>query len=646
MIRTTLSVLILFGSLLLLGLLLAESKAESAESAAAVDPTEQLAAVRPHLPLRQRLRGVDFVAPEPSATSPTSHSTASVREPAAAPAARIARAQQMPKPLRDPAYVRAIDDYATHASGDQAQAGGEQPAGDYEPPTRIDEATRAEAYLMFQNSLRDFENLRRNLTDTETGTPEETSEAKPETTANTSSSSISDSNESESPSATPESDADAESNAAKTESPSAEPAELNETITTEITAEAELPGFVEISVVDDGQPEANSGTDVVEVDPDEPPALGEEPDTSEFQPLEPSASDEKQQQATPPNKTAPPVVVEPRVMLSPEMLELRERVRDALAQQFANPESANERSPWGIMHGMIAFGVDSEILTGNRRVNAASWLCWNGSCRGMKLMYTRRGQIEVRQGPGYQGHQGQLLAILAQCRVPVDYPMQVDGKHFTIADLVEYEKGNCQAKTELTFNLIGLSHYLDTDAIWQNSRGQHWNMERLIHEELSQPIVGAACGGTHRMMGFSYSLRKRTDAGKPVVGQWARAKEFVDDYHAYTLSLQNPDGSFSTEWFERRAAEPSIERRLQTTGHILEWMVFSLPKEELTSPRIVAAVEYLTNLMLENPRQKWEVGPRGHAIRALALYDERVFGGEYGEREKQLAERAAKLRLR
>jgi hypothetical protein len=72
--------------------------------------------------------------------------------------------------------------------------------------------------------------------------------------------------------------------------------------------------------------------------------------------------------------------------------------------------------------------------------------------------------------------------------------------------------------------------------------------------------------------------------------------------------------------------------RIETTGHTLEWLVFSLPKEELSDRRIVKAVEYLSNLLNDHRDHRWEVGPKGHALHALALYDERVFGGRPGNR--------------
>ena len=75
-------------------------------------------------------------------------------------------------------------------------------------------------------------------------------------------------------------------------------------------------------------------------------------------------------------------------------------------------------------------------------------------------------------------------------------------------------------------------------------------------------IIGAACGGTHRLTGFSYSIRKRQQRKEPMDGQWERARKFIEDYHQYTFKLQNPDGSFSTNWFEGREDNGPPSRRL------------------------------------------------------------------------------------
>lgn len=329
---------------------------------------------------------------------------------------------------------------------------------------------------------------------------------------------------------------------------------------------------------------------------------------------------------------------EPEIAMTPQLIELRSKLREALAYYYFRPENIALRSPWGAMHAMIAYGVDSELIAGDKRVNAIGYLCYNGVCNGQQLFYTTNRMLQARIGPGVQGHPGQFLAMLAQSRVKTDFPLLVDGQKFNVADLIQYEKDTCRPQTELTFKLIAFSHYLKSDEKWKSNDGQIWDMQRLIKEELAQPIVGAACGGTHRMTGFSYAMRKREQRGEPMTGQWMRAKKFVEDFHEYAFRLQNPDGSFSTTFFAGRADDGPPTKRLETTGHITEWLAYSLDKEQLLEPRMIKSVYYLSNLLIEHRDEKWGIGPLGHGLHALAIYDERIFGGKPGTRAVELAE--------
>ena len=101
--------------------------------------------------------------------------------------------------------------------------------------------------------------------------------------------------------------------------------------------------------------------------------------------------------------------------------------------------------------------------------------------------------------------------------------------------------------------------------------------------------------------------------GKPLDGEWLRAHKFITAYQKYAFKLQNADGSFSTQWLERRDASNDIQRRVQTTGHILEWLIFSLPEKELTDPRVVKSVNYLATLLSNNRSRRLgdrTAGPR------------------------------------
>ena len=315
--------------------------------------------------------------------------------------------------------------------------------------------------------------------------------------------------------------------------------------------------------------------------------------------------------------------------LTRQLMNLRTKVRSVLKGYSRKSLNSRENDPWEVMHGMLAYELHSKLHQGGPRgelITSVGWLCYNKPCKNLTLLYvTPGGELRAKQGVGLQGHKGQLLAMLAQSRVSPDYPVRVGSHHFTIRDLIEAEKKTCYPKTELTFKLIAFTHYLDLNEKWVNDEGLHWDMPRLIREELAQPIRGAACGGTHRLSGLSLAVKARERRGEPLDGEYLRAAEYIEKYENYAFRLQNRNGSLSTRWFQGQGDENDDDRRLKTTGHILEWLVYSLSDEELREQRTIRAVNYLASLLYSNYKHEWEIGPRSHAIHALLRYDERVF---------------------
>lgn len=329
------------------------------------------------------------------------------------------------------------------------------------------------------------------------------------------------------------------------------------------------------------------------------------------------------------------------IALTPEQTALKRRVQQTLATYYQNwTLNTREHSPWEVMHAIIAYGVDTKLITNSGQpTTAIGHLCFSGVCNKQQIVtVTRSGRLYMNRGPGVQGHAGQFLAIVAQSQLQRDYPLYAGGKEFTMEDLIKAEQYDCESGTELTFKLIGLMHYLPSDAEWTNFQGQKWSLDRLVREEIVQPVRGAACGGTHRLMGLSYAVRKREQRGEPITGIYKEAEKYIAQYHKYTRGLQNPDGSFSTAWFVRREARLDLDRRLQTTGHVLEWLCFSLNDEQIREPWVTKTVTYVTNLLLDE-NHEWEIGHLGHALHALQMYNERMYGGPIRSYEGMVSRR-------
>lgn len=318
-----------------------------------------------------------------------------------------------------------------------------------------------------------------------------------------------------------------------------------------------------------------------------------------------------------------------------EMSARRARIRQVLTFYYQRPLNTWEDSPWSMMHHMLAWGVDGYILVGGpggRQASVIGWLCSNGVCERESMLRVVDGQLLPRVGNGLQGHDAQFLALLAQTRVSADQVLRVGQYEFTIKDLMAYEQQTCRSGNELTFKLMGLVHYLHTDYTWVDNRGEPWSFPRLMDEEIRAPINGVTCGGTHRLMALSYAVRRRIRDGLPVTGIWERAGRHVASYQKVAFQLQNPDGSLSSDFFRKHGSWGDPDRKLKTTGHILEWLIFSLPHSRLTDRHVTSAVDYLCNLLIQNRHFRFGKGPLGHGIRALSLYEERMFGTYPGTR--------------
>jgi hypothetical protein len=316
---------------------------------------------------------------------------------------------------------------------------------------------------------------------------------------------------------------------------------------------------------------------------------------------------------------------------TPRFTKLRTRIAQTLATYQKRPLNTAQHTPWEVMHGFIAFGIPTKLRVGGPGgdpVNAIGWVNTGGRCGGQVMLAAAGDRLTALRGIGVQGHSAQYLAVLAQSRVAMNSPITIQSKAFTVADLVAEEKLACKSGTELTFALIALAHYLPTDSEWTARDGKPWSLEKLVAEEIEQPIRGAPCGGTHRLFGLAYGCQRRLRATGQLDGVYLRADKFVRDYQQFTLTkLQNRDGSFSTEWFKYPAdRDDDMDRKIQTTGHILEWLVASLDQADLFQPRVTAAVEFLNASLAREPSREWKIGPLGHALHALTIYQERAWG--------------------
>ena len=125
---------------------------------------------------------------------------------------------------------------------------------------------------------------------------------------------------------------------------------------------------------------------------------------------------------------------------------------------------AGVHGAWQVVHGILAFGPDFPIAVKGGTTAALGYLLDGGSLVGWKLRPGSPGVIAiVEEGSTMgQGHPDQWLGYLSQCGVsaggdrlaggiPLDAPLVVGGRTFTVADLLAQAQHDIRAGPEATW---------------------------------------------------------------------------------------------------------------------------------------------------------------------------------------------------
>lgn len=313
---------------------------------------------------------------------------------------------------------------------------------------------------------------------------------------------------------------------------------------------------------------------------------------------------------------------------------LCERIRAVLTHTRDQRRlDASVHGAWQIVHGILAFGPDFPLTHEGTTTPALDYLLAGRSAIGWQLRPGARGVVAVvtEGSTTGQGHPDQWIGYLSQCGlkgVPLDTKLVVGGRSFTLADLLAQAQSDIRPGQEASWTLMALVAYLPPDASWRASDGTAWTIERVVQMEADADLSTSACGGAHRLAGLALALAAHRAAqaspGAPLAGGWADAAERLADAIDRARRFQQPDGSFSTHFFDRPGTSPDVFARLAATGHIFEVLVLTLDDDELTSPWVTRAADRLVTLLEQTRDVDVECGGLYHAVHGLGLYSRRV----------------------
>ena len=305
--------------------------------------------------------------------------------------------------------------------------------------------------------------------------------------------------------------------------------------------------------------------------------------------------------------------------------QLLDRAIDVTSKRYL---TANSHSPWQIFHYILAMRQESVLWLGKEKVNAIEWLTTAEPQFDNQpwLLLTPHGAKfhPYTQKFHFEGHPSQFLALLSHSNLPLDLPFHVQVKYVTLKDMVNNTMKEVNTREEVTWVLWALQYYLKSVATWVNQAYEAWSIERLVRIETEAPVVGAPCGGNHRLFALTRARDKYLLSGGAMRGAWFQADQKIKQHIEIARSLQNADGSFSSEWYWGPGQTNDVNMRFNTTGHTMEFLAVSLPAERLQEQWVRNAVWMLSRELVLNQNTQIDCGPLFHSLDSLILYRDRI----------------------
>jgi len=337
--------------------------------------------------------------------------------------------------------------------------------------------------------------------------------------------------------------------------------------------------------------------------------------------------------------------------------ELLQQIDDALDYTYENRRlDLNQQAAWQMIHGALAFKRAFLVRHGDKDVSALDHVLSGGKMKGWNLVkgelldektqrYGVRALLEEGTKAG-QGHTDQWLGYLCDCGMPLDEPLMVEGQKYILDDYIlqaERDVYRNPAK-EYSWTLMALSAYRKPGYTWKAGDGSEWSIEKLVEIELGYNLDASPCGGTHRMFGLTMARDRHVAAGGKLEGIWADCDKKIKECIARAKQLQNPDGSLSSNYFQREGMSADLAQAVGSAGHVMEFLAASMTKEELQEPWARRAVASVCSVFRKTKAVDVECGALFHAAHGLRLYRFKVFGPRTFPKSEDAAKTAAVIK--
>ncbi len=323
--------------------------------------------------------------------------------------------------------------------------------------------------------------------------------------------------------------------------------------------------------------------------------------------------------------------------VSNEPTSLIKRIDTVIAKIRLRELNTLEHTPWVIMHAVIAFEKNLEVVdvAAEKKLNAIDYLCQYATYGGQKIFRNENGMpvlptrgisFGLRESFKVQDHVDQFLMAFADADASLDKEIvAAGGKKFTVDDLLKAAKSNIKDDQELGWTLVATATYLSLDEEWTAKTGKTYDIEQLVRVAVKRDPRRETEGGPHHLYGVAFALDKyRVRHPNQLLGAWAEARSYLDEYVQLAKEHQLKDGSFSAAMFRGSRQASSPRQMVWATGHTLEWFSVAMSADQLKEDWVRRGVDSLLKVLAEKPLKAFSDGGLYHAAHALRRYREKI----------------------
>ncbi len=198
-----------------------------------------------------------------------------------------------------------------------------------------------------------------------------------------------------------------------------------------------------------------------------------------------------------------------------------------------------------------------------------------------------------------EGHVDQVLACLAELRVPPARIIQTGQKTLTLADLVTSSQSSFVRDQEVYWSIVAYS-LLSHEKEWRNRFGETDTFDSVARDLMTADPSLGSCAGGHRLYTLAVMLRRDSDGQKLSARVREQMTAYLRSCADHLSRSQLPNGAWNQDW---AASEPSelarqgllerFDHQVLVTGHHMEWMAIVPPELRCPDDVLVRAGRFL-----------------------------------------------------